>query len=243
MSPRGVEPLGTDEHGYETHPAMVQVHVNRVSSTPSQVLFDSDLKHGHYMVLKVSGASRKRDLHRDWIHGKVQPMIEIAMSFAQWAELVSSTNAGGVSATLQYYNGELVPSMPYEPRLKMTMDEAAGAADEVFKRALVALEAAEAKPTKANLRALRLAMESAKPNVDYATKTVTEHTEAVVTKARADIEAMVGSAAERQGLALTDAGFALAIGGDAIDAEVLDESEIDDETWGAGPAPRIGESS
>lgn len=52
----------------------------------------------------------------------------------------------------------------------------------------------KAHPTKANLRALRGALEGATRNVDYTTQTLDEHVEKVVTKAKADVEAMVAYA-------------------------------------------------
>jgi hypothetical protein len=195
MGSRGV----TDEH-----PSFGKAIINRVSqSAPGASLFDSEIRHQHYVVLTITHADRTRDLNRDWIHSK-DVVTEVHMSEAQWASLVSAFgNGDGVSVTLAQteHLGRIDPP-PYEPRMAHTITETRGAAKRMFDAAWAALEDVEAKPTKANLRKLRQIMENAAPNVAYAARTLAEHTEGVVTKARADVEAMVAAASQRHGLDL-----------------------------------------
>ena len=56
-----------DENGDEYHPAFGMAQVSRITSTPGQVLFDSDLRHSHWIEFRISEATRRRDLKRDWI--------------------------------------------------------------------------------------------------------------------------------------------------------------------------------
>jgi hypothetical protein len=59
---------------------------------------------------------------------------------------------------------------------------------------------APAKAKQAALRNLRSRIDNAEPNVTFAAKSLTEHAENVVEKARADVEAMVTQKAAQLGL-------------------------------------------
>src|SRR5437868_8231795 len=126
-----VEPTQT-ERG-EQHPAFGMIGASRVShSPPGAVLFDSDVQHQHYVVVRVRTAARRRDLNRDYLYAD-QQIVEVAMSEAQWASFVSSMNTGdGVPCTLTARGLEPVPGMPYAPRLQESMDEVRSAGDEAM---------------------------------------------------------------------------------------------------------------
>lgn len=200
-----------DESGAEVHPAFGNITMHRVTSSHGASLFDSEIRHTHFVTLRIQGASRSRDLNRDWIHPSNRPIVEVQMSEAQWASMVSSFgDGGGTSCTITYTqeNGP-IPDIPFAPRMEQSMAEVRGAADEQYARVLEALALVEEKPTKANVRHLRIVLENAPKNVAYAAKTLTEHAENVVQKARADIEAMVVQHAEHLGLNPADTVAAL----------------------------------
>lgn len=189
----------------ETHPAFGMARVNRHSVTPGAVLYDSEIRHVSTVVLTISRGERERHLNRDWLYG-AKELIEIEMSEAQWGALVSSFGQGsGVPVTIRRTETEpRVPELPFEPRLALSTEETRNAAvkavEEIKERADVVAE----KPSKANIRALLLAIERVGPNVEYASKTLTEHVENVVTKAKHDIEAMVSRHAEVAGITSAD---------------------------------------
>lgn len=54
MARQVVEPT-LDERGDEQHPAWIMVGASRVSSTRGAVLFDSDILHQHYVIVRVAG--------------------------------------------------------------------------------------------------------------------------------------------------------------------------------------------
>lgn len=201
------------ESGEEQHPAWVLVGASRVSHGPKgAVLFDSDVRHQHYVVVSVKRAARKRDLHHDWKYGREQ-IIKIALSEAQWASFVSSMNSGdGTPATLLWdgtiedFADREVPGMPYAPRLQESMDEVHEAAERTYEKVKEAFEVVKERPTKANIRALEIALQNATPNVDFAASSLSEHAENVVQRARADIEAFVTSKAQQLGLDPGDLG-------------------------------------
>lgn len=222
MSPREIVEPTTDEHGDEQHPAWVLIGASRVSSSPpGAVLFDSDIRHHHYVIVTLMRAERRRDLNHDWKTGRSY-LFEIAMSEAQWASFVSSMNAGdGVPATLLLdatRDGDPhVPGMPYEPRLQVSMDEVHDAASRAQEKVAEAFAAYKEKKTADNLRTLESAIRNMTANIDYAAESLSEHAENVVQRARADIEAFVVEKARRVGLDPSDLGPLpeLTEGGDA----------------------------
>jgi hypothetical protein len=204
----------------EEHPSFGWAVVGRVSTTGTH-LFDSEIQHQHYVMLRIGRATRKRELNRDWIHGEHGPnIVEVAMSMAQWGALVSSFGSSGVPVTIERINGERIEEAPHEPRLALSTSEVEGSVDRLLSDFTDKLAAvADAFDRKAGrrelgdlLRDLQIALKNARPNARYAAKTFTEHVENVVTKARADIEAVVQMAAERQGLDAGDLPAALQLG-------------------------------
>jgi hypothetical protein len=203
---RDTQPVQTNERGDEVHPAFGRIHASRVSGTP-RVLFDSDITHQHTVTVTIETATRKRDLHHDWIHGEHR-LIEIEMSEAQWASFVSSMNTSGVPCTIRATETEFrVPELAYEPRLALSMAEVRGTANRLFEEAREAMAAydaldpkAPAKEKRAAMDRVRTALRNAEPNMTFAAKSLNEHVENTVNKARADIEAIVLQESNRLGI-------------------------------------------
>lgn len=198
---RAVEKPTVDEHGREVHPAWGMIGAFRTQSTPGSVLFDSDIRHMNTVHLRIATGSRKRTLHRDHLMAE-RAFVEVEMSEAQWASLVSSMNVGdGVPCTIRRREDDLlVAGMPFESRLQESMDEVRTAAHDAAAAVAEAFAAYKAQKTVGNLRTLQAAIENMPANVEFAAKSLSEHSENVVQKARADIEAMAVAASERVGI-------------------------------------------
>lgn len=194
-------PPTLNEAGDETHPAWALIGASRVSSTPGAVLFDSDIKHQHSIVVRITRAKRRRNLLRDWLFGH-RTIIEVQMSEAQWASFVSSMNVGdGVPCTMLYHEGEgHLPGVTYEPRLRVSFDEVRSKAQEAFAEVKAAFEAYEQKKNVGNLRNLRSAIKNAPANIAFAGESLSEHAENVTERMRADVEAMVVTKAQQLGI-------------------------------------------
>jgi hypothetical protein len=214
-SRRPVEQPRRDGRGYEKHPAWALLGASRVSNAPGSVLFDSDIRHGHTVVIRLSTAVRKRDLHQDR-HYADKVMFEVEMSEAQWASFVSTMNSGdGVPCTTRLTPGHRdVPAVPFEPRLQESIAETGDAAHKAFAAIQRAMNTYAEHKTAGNLRTLQSAIRNAAPNVEFAAGSLTEHAENVVQKARADIEAMAIQQAELRGLEPGDIGAAQLTAGD-----------------------------
>jgi hypothetical protein len=206
----------TNEYGDDVHPAWVVVGASRVShSPPGAVLFDSDVRHQHYVVVQVSEAGRNRSLHQDRVRdGK--KIVEFSMSEAQWASFVSSMNSGtGVPATLNFRESAddpQVPGMPYDPRLAESLNEVRDAATEASEKVAQAFAAYKEKKTVGNLRHLEATIANMPSNVEFAAKSLSEHAENVVQRAKADIEAYVVNKASQLGIAASDIGTPFQLG-------------------------------
>ena len=195
------EPVTSEETSRgtrDTHPAFGVIQANRVSSSPpGQVLFDSDIRHQHFVKLTISDADRERDLHRDWIYER-KTLIEVWMSEAQWAQMVSSMNAGTTSVTIRRREADWdIPGLPFDSRLEISHTETRNAAHRMMEEVKAAMAAYKEKKSAENLRRLETAIRNTEANVEFAAKSLTEHSETVVAKARADIEAFVTAAAGR----------------------------------------------
>ena len=243
MTQRPIEEPTLNQHGDETHPAFGMISAARMTSTPGAVLFDSDIKHGNTVRITVNRATRKRDLNHDWIHASNRDLIEVELSEAQWASFVSSMNTSGVPCTIRRTETDWqIPGLEYDPRLAHSMGEVKTAAAKAFGKIREARDAYEqalaekapAKERNQKLRDLHYAIENSGANMHFAAKTLVEHTENVVQKARADIEAMVATEAQRLGLTGAEAKGLLelpVIAGETVDtvedAEVIEPLAFD----------------
>lgn len=193
-----------DESGTESHESWLLIRANHVSSMPGARLFDSEIAHQRYIQVSVARCTRKRSLNRDWLHD-TKVLIQIDMSEAQWGAFVSSFGSSGVPATLSWFDGAQVPGVAeQDSRLGKSHEEVRGAAEKATAKVVAAQQAvneafernAGKKEMRDLLRALSHATGNLPSNMEFAAKSLTEHVENVVTKARSDLEGMVIRAAQ-----------------------------------------------
>ena len=195
-------------HGDEEHPAFGLIGAFRISGGDG-VLFDSDIRHQHSIVVRVSTATRKRDLHHDWIHQK-REFLEVQMSEAQWASFVSSMNSGsGTPCTIRHREDDyMIDAVPYQPRLAESLREVHEATAKTFGAIADALAAYQkvlddtggAAERRKALSWLHTTVDHTSGNLDFAAKSMAETAENVVQRAKADVEAFVTAQAVRLGL-------------------------------------------
>lgn len=84
----------------KTHPSFGMVGLYRTSG--SAKLFGSEIESSSYMTLRIVEASEEWHLSQKWHNGGKQ-IIEIKLTPAQYAELISTPNVGqGVPCTIDY---------------------------------------------------------------------------------------------------------------------------------------------
>ena len=87
------------------HPAFGMVSFSRVMGGDN-VLFGSSIKHNDRIQLKIKHGEQDRALHDDHYYGR-KTIIEIEMSYSQFAECISAMNVGdGVPCTIRYTEKE-----------------------------------------------------------------------------------------------------------------------------------------
>lgn len=197
---RPITEIRITEHGDEAHESWLMIRANRVSGMAR--LFDSDVPHQHYVMVTIGRCTRKRDLNHDWLH-PTETLLEMAMSLSQWGAFVSSFGTSGVPATLEFLQGP-VSQAPADSRFAQSHEEVRTAGDkalenvqESYQRVMEAFEAGGKRALREALGSMGFALQNAPLNMEFAAKSLTEHVENVVTKARADIEGMVLAAVER----------------------------------------------
>ena len=193
----------------ESHPAYGVVRIHSVSG--SATLFDSELKHRHYVTLSVHRATRKRSLSSDWIHGSADAIVEVAMSEVQFARMVSSAgNGSGVPCTLQSVNGNMQEPLTHKSRMDKfgeEIDKHRSSADKAHRAAEAALEeilSGTKKMTKENLKNIKGLLEHSRmemgTNMDFVVDQAHEAVEKIVDTGKAEIEAFIGHTATRLGM-------------------------------------------
>lgn len=188
-----------------THPAYAVISVNRVQG--HLALFQSDLRHHGFMVLRIGPAEVDRHLSRDWGHGDAGRYIEVAMSEAQWASFISSANSGpGSPCTLRSLNREPVPQIPDpappEDKFRREIDkggEEALLALAELDEAIDALGLSARKSADLKGRVTR-ARRTLEDSIPFVAKQFSEHVEDTVEAARAEIHAHAQTTLTRLGL-------------------------------------------
>lgn len=110
--------LGTsskDRSYTESHPSYGMIRFSRTYGGGGVRMFGSPIESPTTIRLEICEAVVNRDLSRDWYHSRRQ-LIEVRMSPAQFAELITSLNMGdGTPCTLVRVAGEGRPDCPHRP--------------------------------------------------------------------------------------------------------------------------------
>ena len=204
------DPTITEEKGHGSgmrqridHPSFAQVQVSRING--HRVLHDSDFNSHNYIALRISRSEMVRDLSHDWHHERDQ-LVEICMSEAQWATMVSSLNTSGVPCTLTYLMGKQIDRLP-EPTDRVNQFNA-----ELSKHWIQAVEQLTEAQTlvatlglsKVKAQALVSILNKAKSNISgnatFVEKSFNEHMEKSVEKAKCEANAYLYHVIQRAGL-------------------------------------------
>lgn len=105
-----------DETKVFAHESYGLAGFSRISHSGRTRLFGSALEEHHSTImLRIHHAERHHHLARDWFHASRSPMIEVQLSAAQFADMLTSMNMGdGVPCTIRTFNGKDVAEPPAE---------------------------------------------------------------------------------------------------------------------------------
>lgn len=204
-----VEPTITEETGpmageSATHPCFGQIMVSRVSSAKS-VLYDSEFEHRDTLKITINTSRLHRTLSSNY-HFAQDRLIEVEMSEAQWATMVSSPNVGGgVPCTLRGFNGQQIPGLPkpIRDREKFSFEF-----DEKVQSVLNQVQAIESAIDEAKLsatakKAIERQLETLRSKINdsipFVAERFAQHMETTVEKAKTEINSYATQTLIRQG--------------------------------------------
>ena len=203
--PKPVKEKVTKDHLFETgeHPSYGVIDVSLVSSTGTP-LVGSGVTHGYYIHLSIHEASRFRGVHHDSYHPG-EELIQVAMSTAQFAEMIFSRNTTGSVCTLRRTwnpKAKRYEQRPDPPKVttpsKQYSDEFKQYAEDVGERlakAKKALQECAGKPSKGRaeeaLKALESAVQHVGANMPFLFESYVERMEKVASQAKAEVEAFI----------------------------------------------------
>ena len=105
-----------DDDKTSHHPAYGNLQISRCQGHVA--LYDSPLRHNHFVALRIDTASFDRNLNQRWHRGE-RRVVEVYLSAAQWAEAITSMGTSGVPCTLHHYRdpetGEVMRPRLAEP--------------------------------------------------------------------------------------------------------------------------------
>ena len=195
---QGGKPMHMDDR--EQAPYMAVVQASRVShGHPGGILFDSEHGHQHYIQLRIHSAYRDRGLSNDWVHADKE-LIEVSMSEAQWAAMISTLNHGsGTPCTINHILHCQPPVKPELPddRTSLFKKEMAETHNNLLERLDGLMQG---RLTKSQVHELEIIKSHLKSNSSYVAVQFDEHMAKRKAKYQAEIEASMNYAVSRLGM-------------------------------------------
>jgi hypothetical protein len=197
---------------YEKHPAYGQVSFSRQTGSAGR-LYGSPLKDHHATIsLKITRSEVSHDLGRDCYYGSHEPIIEVRLSPAQFAELLTNMNVGeGVPCTIESIERKRMPPIPETEPVEHEKVEAAFSKDvketaDKLREGLKKLKVLLAKPKlskgdKGDVEWLiGRALQDVEQNAPFMVAQFGEAATKVVTHAKAEMAAATAGIIDRLGL-------------------------------------------
>jgi len=200
-------------------PAFAMVGLSRVTHTHfgddsgprGARLFGSDVDHQHFITLRISPAAVDHHLNQDWFHSDGTPFIEVALSNTQFADLLTSFNAGeGVPCTVLHRDGKSykMPDVPtkseqFREDLSEDLKDVLKDLREVEKEILEAVNGEKAigkTQQKELLSKLRGFSKLVDDHLPFMAKQFQTYTDRTVNEAKANVEAYVDHTVRTLGL-------------------------------------------
>ena len=100
------------------HPSFGQLQIHRYSGGNRQ-LYGSSIEHNGGISLKICQSEYERSLNNDHYFAEAMPLIEVNMSYNQFAEAITSgMNSSGTPVTITSFNGERIEGCQFENKRK-----------------------------------------------------------------------------------------------------------------------------
>ncbi len=183
---------------------------SRSTSSGGITLFGSSIKHGNTITFTVRHGEVIRNLEQDWYHSAARlPIVEIEMSQAQFAEMITSMNMGdGIPVTLRYVNGKRMEDCPHESKVqqhsnefKQRMKEFSERVNAYGKDLYSKIEKRLPKKEQDEVKSIvAMIVQEVESNIPFYEKQFVRQMEKTQTEAKAEIEAFVNNKIHSAGL-------------------------------------------
>ena len=90
----------------------------RTQSNQNKHLFGSSIKHQNTIHMRVNACKENRGLNRYWYYPK-ETIIDIEMSYSQFAEAIVAMNTTGIPCTIRKVMGNEMEDCPGESQREM----------------------------------------------------------------------------------------------------------------------------
>ncbi len=182
----------------ETHPSYGLIGFSRRNGGKRN-LFGSSIKHNQSITLTIKTAEHRRDLNRDWYHGRKE-LIEVEMSIDQYSQLLTSMNiADGIPCTIRSREYVRVENPPFTSKVdtfnKEFKNRMHNLGVDIDKNTRVALDILDNKKsfTKEDIKLIKQALAGytteIRSNIPFVVEQFSEAMDKTVTAAKAEIEA------------------------------------------------------
>ena len=188
-----------------THPAFAQIGAARLSGGDA-VLYGSDFRHRNTIRLSIHRSELRRSTARDW-HFDREELIEVELSEAQWATMISSLNSDSVPCTLRHLGTQVIPHLIAPPNQQQQFetdfrDRLALAQQALTElRDKIAAAGLSGKKQDELTRTLETAARNIDGNLEFVAQRFGEHMEEVTEQAKIEVEAYAQATIQRAGLA------------------------------------------
>lgn len=199
-----------DGIGKTEHPSYGQLRLSRVTSSKRVPLYGTANQCRETIQLTICHSTHNRDLNRDW-HLAGDAIIEVEMSPAQYAEMISSLNMGsGTPVTIRWLKGQgRIPDPPYQDHKDLFDTEFKSKVDEAMQTVSSLIDEAKSLQgqkavTKKILTTLLNKLEGIRTellsNIPFVARSFSEHMSDVVSSGKIELESFIEGKVHRLGL-------------------------------------------
>ena len=211
--------FGGDTTLIYNHPAFGMIRFGRTSG--SKKLFGSEVENSGCISIEIQEGEEHWHLHEKYYRGTGKRIINLSMSYAQFAEAITNQNCGdGVACTFEYIKGERIPEIAENTvstteQIKLDIKDQSDKINSAMKDLYTEINNMKAtEKAKGELRTKADKVErELRANLPFIVEQCEEAVEKITTKAKIEVEAFAQSRihqlgmealAEKQGKLLED---------------------------------------
>jgi hypothetical protein len=197
----------------ETHPSYGQLEISRVTSSHRVPLYGTSNQCREYITLTIHRSELHRNLHHNW-HHSAEPIIQVAMSPAQFAQAITSLNLGsGTPVTIEricadgkctqidpppYKHDRDIFNKEFEEDIRELQEKTDGMVERVKKMAEG--KTINKRELTGIIKELEMIQQDINSNIPFMATSFNEHLEKSISSAKIEIDAFIDSKIRQTGI-------------------------------------------